>query len=1574
MALYSSTFSSLSFMASNRTLTCLNSTTGETILTYPSMPANITNLTCNASENCVITSDALGNVRCIATKTASVYWQKKYEGDIVSIIATDLLVYICNNKGIIWCLWLHDGTKVFDTKNQLMKIKNGSGHPRPPPFGKCVDMAATPYGVILCFASPALICHDQTTGRVAWSLNIDEESKDVTTCFSAWVDSFSTGSRSGAIAHYHIISDDECNLVWTYSHSSSSSRSIGNADTARLMTTALTQTSTHILAGSPTGLSCHSASDGALIWTVLTHGYLSTLSLMSPEEVVTGCDSRSIQMWNVNTGAMISEKHCEQSIKQVHCDVDSKSVLYRDGSNGVTCLEEGFGVSWRFEPYTYVICLSLDRRSNYLCAGNSDGSIKVYDSRNKIVWESVGGGTKRGIDRLCIDDRRVYGGNSTGVSCYEFLGAGGKADDKIFSEALWTYSVPYSLSAMYLDDDEKTTIFLGYKYGHVTCLDRKTGGVVWNVCVESGEGSSEGIWEVVKIVSGDDDDDIAGNAEVIIVGLININCGSSKLVNVSMKDGTVNSSVNVSGIITDVMGINENSSVKKGSDNAKKTRPSEVGSFIESQKGLGSFMKGKDRSIINKSVVFLMADGVGLYDRVNERVSHTIKMISKQKKRKDGVVITCGTLVGDAIVVCLDGCVAVLRTFTLDFATKLKVVWRSSRISEYVLTNIVTHKNCTILSAGPEMYIVNYSPKSEPSVNEMNPSWHDDWISCLIWRRGWVLSGGVEIVRHNCSMARRYDGMPVGGVVGGDGNETEDPDYGDGLLRRTFSKTVGYAMRLSKYIETHEFYIDFRVMQLTNLLIFMQRVSFGFKKVDAPWTYDDVANFLESIGEIDVLPEMAGMYLIYFMASIATVSIFLLTFVIQERIEILKFLNPSVQLYQNIWSVFTNLSSAATGVLCIPICGHLVSIFNCISFQGDQVIGSSLSEDYWQTISDGGVPSVDLIAAQNPTQCYTNTHYVYMIITCVLAPMYIVLSVRFIRVDKNLDSIEAVSMHPFDWKADTISKEPRHHVLSIIDTTSENASFIVSLLLSLISVFVVSEKVTVLSNAIVQACLCITLHLYPPHFDKESNGVAMLLSWSTLYVFSYAVLTSLLEDNENHVVLWVAPAGTPVFLFGGFMWIKRDLIRSWFMEKVLGQTVTEKEWARGEGLIAKKVLGEKDDEEGQKPWVSWWNNIRQSGLCRLCCKSNTAKVYLTAEGDDDKKQNRDDVVALQTTEVDDSDDFMDDDEDSIKLKSEDKKSQKELSKFGSKVAYHTAFVSLIVSMAMIYFTGSQFFFSVNFDLHNDYVRHSSLGIVAAFSGVVVNTMNLVVASEDRTAPFMVVLLGVGLNAVAVDYGLVTTLNLAGSCLTMPIMYDVVAHGDDNDGGEGEESGNVRWSYPNSEAGIDSTWWESSDERVFDLACPIMLPGRTGLAHCQCCGSRDNVDGYLRLRVIVYNDNAGGINEDTGSIGNCACFEAENVGCEDVGDFKRIVKISLALEAALVFLTSVSLLFSIDRVLSSTTSFFEARRKTTWDTWKAEQIKSVEKVLAKARERERAAVVTSLRSPTASDSSGGGGRG
>jgi len=177
-----------------------------------------------------------------------------------------------------------------------------------------------------------------------------------------------------------------------------------------------------------------------------------------------------------------------------------------------------------------------------------------------------------------------------------------------------------------------------------------------------------------------------------------------------------------------------------------------------------------------------------------------------------------------------------------------------------------------------------------------------------------------------------------------------------------------------------------------------------------------------------------------------------------------------------------------SGILVIPITGVLMKVYKC---EPHDVDPSNKPGEYLSASLERG----------EDFECWTSLHYQFAWIGAISLFIYIPIAIRFIRVDKKLESLEVKGLHLFDWKSDIINSEDRKHEMSVKDTKAERASFIVGVLLSMGSTFIDDEFISGVSDVVVQSVFVVCTMLYPSYFDRRTNKLALLLAWLTLYLY-----------------------------------------------------------------------------------------------------------------------------------------------------------------------------------------------------------------------------------------------------------------------------------------------------------------------------------------------------------------------------------------------------------------------------------------------------------------------------------------
>ena len=385
---------------------------------------------------------------------------------------------------------------------------------------------------------------------------------------------------------------------------------------------------------------------------------------------------------------------------------------------------------------------------------------------------------------------------------------------------------------------------------------------------------------------------------------------------------------------------------------------------------------------------------------------------------------------------------------------EMKLLWKQHFSMEFRLCT-KTPDASVVLSSSSCLYILNFTTSSSPLLYEILPSHHTNEISTMLMDKNILFTGSSHLSYHKIKYASKYDGLSVGMEVKEDENDatlmeeletqssrqnvSSDKKESLSLVKRTARRIVSMTEKQN--------YLELRMMQVSMLVVFMQRCAFAFKVIEIPsWYVEFQATFEEVtdiISVVDVLFTWEFQYTI--VVAFTAVGVFVLSFAVQETIEMKKFLNPDNKFYGFIWSILSSLCGLFSGVLVIPITSILMKVLKCESHDTDPTkLGEYLSAS---------------LERAEDFLCWNSTHYIYVIIGVISLLVYIPIAIRFIRVDKKLESLE-VNTNFFDWKSDIMDQEDRKHEMSLKDTKAERASFVVGVLLSMCGTFVEDEVST----------------------------------------------------------------------------------------------------------------------------------------------------------------------------------------------------------------------------------------------------------------------------------------------------------------------------------------------------------------------------------------------------------------------------------------------------------------------------------------------------------------------------------
>ena len=291
-----------------------------------------------------------------------------------------------------------------------------------------------------------------------------------------------------------------------------------------------------------------------------------------------------------------------------------------------------------------------------------------------------------------------------------------------------------------------------------------------------------------------------------------------------------------------------------------------------------------------------------------------------------------------------------------------------------------------------------------------------------------------------------------------------------------------------RQFDERRLYYEYRFLQAQKIALFLQRCGFAFNKIEAPISYEAVSKFLKALVNITVM--LPGVTFEFkFIATFLIVVFFMGIFLVQESVEFSRFMYPSNKRYRVIWNIMSVYCELCSGFLAIPVMTYLLKIFKCqADAAGVSVLSATIKEEEDEddgllsgensrpiqttNSTDEEAAKIDLslglsTADQEIMKCWESPHLIYAALGILALVAYVPMAIRFIRVDRKLDCIEA-KRNFFDWKSDTVALNLRSHANSLVNTTAERASFIVGVSLTFVSTFVESKLAGLLINFLVQ--------------------------------------------------------------------------------------------------------------------------------------------------------------------------------------------------------------------------------------------------------------------------------------------------------------------------------------------------------------------------------------------------------------------------------------------------------------------------------------------------------------------------
>ncbi|GMH60887.1 hypothetical protein TrRE_jg978 [Triparma retinervis] len=1475
----------------------------------------------NPGLDVIASCDDNGVIIVRATKTGNFFWSKKVKSGVVSLVATDFLFFVMMENGRLTSFWLTDGGVFWSKQISRSRVTN---------------MIMVEHTLVATSVHGHVFSISLLDGEILWSESPKGVSNDA--CILCVNDddndNIAYGTRGGDVVLRQAFG--EGNVLWSSNHDSQ----INSIDV----------NTTCVVTGSADGLVvCWSCLDGSILWQGITFGRVNEVEICPGLDTVLSCgDGKVVQLWNTTTGSIVWENKLSRTEVET-VEFDGKSVVFSSHFGNVFYLDYKTGkLIWKDEVKKSVTETAISPST--AAFGYDSGSVTVYDLKTELcLYTNLR--HKRESVAICVTESStvVTAANDFTVRCTNRKGV-----------ELWNVKGDNQPTALLVIGQIVVT---GYKNGSINCLDVQEGKSQWD---ESTSSSSALDQEVTNL-------HYDPTANILYASCMNLRNGESTLCALSLADGK---QIWRMGVASEICGI---------------ATPEELSfhdsGFIVTKFG-GILAFEKERGII----------------------------IGKALGGQSFPEIISFAVLGDLFMVCCKNYVHLLE-FVSDFALvfggnagsliiddnkndpkgktsdpkdkkkkkHFRKVWKSPRIGKdgATILKCVAHGEFGYLVTSNEIFIVNTQHWKHPYLWSIYPTFHEDPMSDITCLGNYIYTSSSKVVRHKMKYAEKYEGLSVGREMftheeEGGGDESEGiVVYNNEASAIEKTRTSKMAALANKLQENSNYY-ELRALQFLQLALFLQRSAFAFKNVEAPISYDEIANFMENFVDVMiVLPNIP--FTAIFIMVIFIVFLFLFIFSVQEYLEFAKFMYPSNTRYQKLWTLISVYCELCSGFLAIPIMTYLLKIFSCQESEitGESVLSATVEGDDEGNDDDGGggadddspfgfqeqsdatVNSTTIFdfslgfGEQEEVVCYTSGHYVLLVTAVVAILFYLPMAIRFIRVDKSLDCIEA-KRNFFDWKSDQIMLETRIHAQSLVDTTAERASFGVGVGLTFVSTFVETELSTVLIDFLIQAVFVVTTHLHPPHFDKRTNKMALLLAYSTLYIFGVAVMSTIVDDKYNPVAN-VAPFFMPLMLIGGTISLYRDYLWVVYVKKVYKKNVKdEKIWRSG---------GQQSGPSGGKVFVI---GDAKAAVGRLL-RGRKQVVHETGEAIVMKEKNAAEKVRkmtkrsrkYQVKEVEDEESTSSSDEDDVvdaTFGSTRKKKGYELTPLGDpdnegeyakmdllkKVAYQLNFGALVCSMGLLGVSGFCFFYGARYDsFDGQYASQGQISPYLALIGIVICSIAAIVQNVVYTYCPTLLLFFVCSTAAQHDYNVMGVLNDAVDCVSLPVDFTSDATTMFYGYGDGR-----LWPVP-----------AAQEEEVLTQACPFEAENGF-LYSCGCCSAQDGGtnDVYVVLRGAGDESVAAG----SGRISECVCFRASNLICDDVWDsedlaasgstFYKMTVASFILNAVILLLTAGVILFSTVAAIRGLEKFFTEESIKAWKRHKEARVKELKKIIELGRKK------------------------
>jgi len=398
--------------------------------------------------------------------------------------------------------------------------------------------------------------------------------------------------------------------------------------------------------------------------------------------------------------------------------------------------------------------MTMTGNEHLIALGYNSGLVKIVDTRQDRVEFQARHHRREIIAVLCtIQNTIITAANDFTIKCIH-------TDPSIAlpGEIKWDSSSDVQATTMI---DEHDQLFIGFRGGMVRCRSIVDGAILWtyNQPKAASDGASEDTLMAIKSL----------HYEPEIKAVIAVcNVASTKTSVVMALDAKAGELLWVLKLPDPVVSLQlpsfksqlyeykakqlkEEFSDKRdsGAETPIKSRPSRLPSrpsFMNTTRTTKSV-----RNHLNNVGLVVTQGAIYSFDLETGVIKKELVFQAKKKWLTSSSVVDSAVF-DEMLVVCHCNFISVISLYDADTKEHtLRVAWRSDPISDdgSTISKCVPYKNSIIFARGTSLHIVDFRPKNEPRIDQIDPSFHAEKIELIGLYSGRLFTASDELGESN---------------------------------------------------------------------------------------------------------------------------------------------------------------------------------------------------------------------------------------------------------------------------------------------------------------------------------------------------------------------------------------------------------------------------------------------------------------------------------------------------------------------------------------------------------------------------------------------------------------------------------------------------------------------------------------------------------------------------------------------------------------------------------------------------------------------------------------------------------